>query len=64
VVDDTVRATLTSELDRVDAALLKRRPVKGASVVALDEALALITKVITNREQARKLADQLRQLCG
>jgi hypothetical protein len=34
------------------------------SVVALDEALALVVKYVTNREHARKLIEALRQICG
>jgi molecular chaperone HtpG len=32
--------------------------------IALDEALALVAKYVTNRDQARKLAEALRQICG
>jgi hypothetical protein len=32
-------------------------------VVALDQATLLVTKLVTNREQARKLLDELRKLC-
>lgn len=64
VVDESLQTELASELGRVAASLAKRRPVAGASMVALDEALALVAKTVTNREQARKLAELFRQLCG
>jgi hypothetical protein len=64
VADEALQSELRSELARVETGLSKRRPVAGASVIALDEALALISKVITNREQARKLSEMFRELCG
>ncbi len=62
--DEALRETLAADLMRTGAALADSRPVTGASVVALDEALALISKTVTNREQARKLSDLFRQLCS
>ena len=64
IEEEQLRAELNSELDRVATALAMRRPIAGASVVALDAALALVSKTVTNRNQARQLADLLRQLCG
>ncbi len=64
VGDEALRETLAADLMRTGAALADSRPVTGASVVALDEALALISKTVTNREQARKLSDLFRQLCS
>ena len=64
VGDEALRETLATDLRRIGLALTESRPVAGASVVALDEALALISKTVTNREQARKLSDLFRQLCS
>ena len=44
--------------------LTKITPKRGAAAVALDEATALVSKVITNREQAQKLIERLRKLCS
>ena len=52
------------ELDRLKAALVKVSPKRGASVVGLNEAASLVSKLITNREQAQKLIGELRRLCG
>src|SRR5207247_1199545 len=35
----------------------------GAAAVALDEATALVSKLITNRDQAQRLIERLRKLC-
>ena len=64
VADMKLRQSLLAKLGRVAAALAEASPKKGASVVALDEATSLISRLITNREQAGKLIDHLRRLCG
>lgn len=58
------RVELAAGLEQAAADLSTVRPVSGASVIALDEALAIITKTVTNREQAKKLKDLFRQLCA
>ena len=63
-IEDPKRAKrLSDKLGRLRKQLAKRTPKKGASVVALDQATLLVTKLVTNREQARKLLDELRKLC-
>lgn len=64
IAEENDRADLAAGLDRAASDLGAIRPAAGASVIALDEALALITKTVTNREQAKKLAELFRQLCG
>lgn len=64
VVEEDDRTELSAGLADASSELAAIRPAAGASVIALDEALALITKTVTNREQAKKLAELFRQLCG
>jgi hypothetical protein len=64
VAEPKTREQLERKLDRLKAALVKVSPKRGASVVALDEAASLVSKLITNREQAQKLIGELRRLCG
>jgi len=64
VVEEDERLELAAGLAGASSELAAIRPDAGASVIALDEALALITKTVTNREQAKKLAELFRQLCG
>jgi molecular chaperone HtpG len=64
IEDEKLRKRLTSKLAKLEAALGQRTSKRGASVVALDEANALISKFVTNREQARKLVEALRKLCN
>lgn len=61
--EQAARRQLEKKLDRLKKALAKITPRRGASAVALDEAAALVTKLVTNREQARKLIEHLRRLC-
>lgn len=63
IEDATVRAQLERQLDRLKKALAKITPKRGASAVAIDEVTALVTKLITNREQRQKLIEHLRRLC-
>jgi molecular chaperone HtpG len=63
-IDDAVaRARLEKQLDRYRKTLAKITPKRGASAVALDEVTALVTRLVTNREQRQKLLDRLRKLC-
>lgn len=64
IVDEKLRKRLTAKLTKLEAALAARSPKRGASVVAFDEASTLISKFVTNREQARKLVEALRKLCN
>jgi Histidine kinase-, DNA gyrase B-, and HSP90-like ATPase len=61
--DSAVRRELEKKLARQQRALAKITPKRGASAVAFDEAAALVSKLVTNREQARKLIEHLRRLC-
>ncbi len=63
VADANLRQRLERKLERLRATLAKASPKRGAAVVALDEASSLISKVVTNHEQARKLVEELRRLC-
>jgi Histidine kinase-, DNA gyrase B-, and HSP90-like ATPase len=63
VVEIKKRQQMEAKLVRLKVALSKVSPKRGASVVAFDEAASLVSKVITNREQAQKLIDALRRLC-
>jgi hypothetical protein len=64
VDDSKLRKRLGSKVDRLQATLAKSQSKRGASVVALDEAATLISRFISNREQARRLVEELRRLCG
>ena len=63
VAAEHVRRKLEITLNRLAASLAKLKPKRGASVVAFDEAEALVSKLVTNREQAQRLIKALRQLC-
>ena len=64
IAEQETREQLEKRLDRLKAALVKVSPKRGASVVGLNEAASLVSKLITNREQAQKLIGELRRLCG
>jgi len=59
-----LRKRLTAKLAKIETALAARTPKRGASVVAFDEARALVTKFVTNRDQAQRLMEALRKLCN
>jgi Histidine kinase-, DNA gyrase B-, and HSP90-like ATPase len=63
IVDEQLRSRLEAKLDRLKAALQKATPKRGASAVALDEALRLVSKIVTNRDQGQRLVEALRLLC-
>jgi predicted Zn-dependent peptidase len=63
VGDQELRVQLEKQLDRLKKALAKITPKRGASAVALDEVTALVSKLVTNREQRQKLIERLRRLC-
>jgi hypothetical protein len=63
ITEDKVRQRLEAKLDRLKTALTKVSPKRGAYVVALDEAASLVSRIVTNRDQARALIDKLRRLC-
>jgi molecular chaperone HtpG len=55
---------LEVELASLDRRLAALSQTEQGSVVALDEALALIAKHVTNREQARRLSAAIREIGG
>jgi hypothetical protein len=57
-------ATLGPQLSRLEERLEACSPTEEGSVVALEEALALVVKHVSNRELARKLIEALRRICG
>lgn len=63
IEDEAVRVQLEKQLERVKRKLAKITPKRGASAVAIDEVTALVTKLVTNREQRQKLIERLRRLC-
>jgi molecular chaperone HtpG len=63
IEDAATRRELETSLARLAKRLTKITPKRGASAVALDEATALVSKLVTNREQAQKLIQRLRKLC-
>lgn len=63
-VDETEREPLAAELSRLDEQLAVLRSSDESSVVALDEALLLITKYVTNREQAGRLTEAIKKIGG
>src|SRR5262249_18355434 len=64
IAQPELRKQLEKRLERYKAMLAKANPKRGAAVVAFDEAASLVSRVITNREQANKLIDALRRLCS
>jgi hypothetical protein len=63
ITDEKVKGQYESKLDRLRASLAKVTPKRGASAVAFDEASSLVSRLITNREQAERLIQELRRLC-
>lgn len=63
ISDEELRAQLEKKLGRLQTALSKITPKRGASVIALEEASRLVSRFVTNREQAQKLLAHLRRLC-
>lgn len=63
IEDPVIREELERTLSRLTKRLRIVSPKRGASAIALDEATSLVSKVITNREQAGKLIERLRKLC-
>lgn len=57
-------AILAPEVSRLEGQLEVSDTEAPSAAVALDEALALVAKYVSNREQARKLTEALRQICG
>jgi ABC-type Fe3+-hydroxamate transport system substrate-binding protein len=64
VGDEDRRDQLENKLDRLIAALKKITPKRGVSVIALEEASRLVSKIVNNRDQAQKLIEALRRLSG
>lgn len=63
IADAKAKVYFENKLDRLKSSLAKVTPKRGASVVAFDEASTLVSRLITNREQAEKLIQELRRLC-
>jgi ubiquinone/menaquinone biosynthesis C-methylase UbiE len=63
IEDEATRQELEKALTRLAKKLTKITRKRGASAVALDEATALVSKLVTNREQAQKLIQHLPKLC-
>jgi Histidine kinase-, DNA gyrase B-, and HSP90-like ATPase len=63
ITDAVLRTQLEKKLTSLQNSLSKITPKRGASVVALEEASKLVSRLVTNREQAQKLLTQLRRLC-
>jgi len=62
IEDADLRQTLTRKLARLRTVLSKRTPKRGAAAVAVDEVTALISKHVTNRDQAKALLEALEKL--
>lgn len=63
VEDEELAAELGKRLTKAKNKLAKITPKRGASTVAFEEASALVSKIVTNREQAEKLKQALLRLC-
>jgi hypothetical protein len=61
--DPKLRHELETKLERLFKILGKRSPKRGPSAVALDEVTTLVSRLITNRNQANRLIEHLRRLC-
>jgi molecular chaperone HtpG len=55
---------LSATLASLDLELMNLRPQAQQSVLVLDEALSIVSRIVTNREQARRLIEALRQVCS
>lgn len=64
VADAETRGVLASELARVEDVLAHLPVIVGAATLPLDEVLSLVSKVVTNRDQARRLIGELRAICA
>ena len=53
MADAAVQSQAERKLDRLTVAMQKASPKRGASIVALDEASRLVSKIITHRDQAQ-----------
>lgn len=64
-ISETEASIFQAQLTAIEAQLAAQADAGTVlHVVALDEALNLVSKHITNREQARKLSEAMRQICG
>lgn len=63
IADEKPKLQFENKLNRLKSLLAKVTPKRGASAIALDEASALVSRIVTNREQAQKLIRELRRLC-
>jgi hypothetical protein len=63
LTDQALRLRLETKLDQLRNRLSKLTPRRGKSALALDEATSLVTKLVTNRAQARQVVEALERLC-
>jgi molecular chaperone HtpG len=62
VNDETAREDFRMRLGRAQTALSELRPADGERVVSSDAVMALVARIVTNREQAAKLVAELQRL--
>jgi molecular chaperone HtpG len=63
ITDAVIRSKAERKLNRLQSPLQRATPKRGAAAVAFDEAAKLVMKIVTSRDQARKLVEALRRLC-
>jgi len=61
---EQTRHALEKKLDRISGSLDAFRPKRGKPVVALDSVSRVVSKMVTNRDQARKIIAALQRLAG
>lgn len=64
VQDNDEATVLAADLNRLSERLAALMPAENGSVVDAEEALALITKYVTNREQAVRLSEAIKKIRG
>ena len=62
VTDDEARVQLERDLDRTAKLVSKLRAARRPLSIGIDEAVALVSKIVTNRQQAAALHMALREL--
>lgn len=63
VADDKLRNRLASRMEKLQAKLSQVTPRRGPALMAFSDASRLVTRLVSNRDQAQKLLDELRKLC-
>lgn len=64
IASEPIRRRLENKLNGLSIKLDSFRPKKGKPIVALEAASRLVSKVVTNRDQMRKLIAALQRLAG